>query len=270
MRTGKTRSYSLGGGLLNLAELGLSSSKGAEVLVVGDKGEKIEILESVPKLLNHLAHGRLILSDRPQRFLNEEIIASESGRFWLSSRLAIARKLLYLKKLTFQRPHIWLATGIFKVTDAKILSLTSQTATESVQVSVPMPDPTTVSQLLQLQPGLKIKLTDEVILQASSRNVGEKVYAAQFQRLDVDYFGSSDIPETLPNQVNLLNVFSIGAHRGESDACTLSVTGETAPVEPEKVSEEDAEVSESTYWTIFEEEVKKCEEEWQEEIDETD
>ena len=162
---------------------------------------------------------------RPQKFLNEVILKTYPGRFWLSSILAISLKLRIQRKLTFQHPHIWLLTGLIALKDAESLSIAQRDSSFSTTASLPLPDPSGITTLLQLMPQLKGEITSGRHVGSGMRKLGQKVYAAQWQRLNVKYSSVRNGQEILPNQINLLNVFSARASRGDSNAAEVSVEG---------------------------------------------
>ena len=163
------------------------------------------------------------LLHRPQKFLNEVILKTFPGRLWLSTVLAISLKLRIQRKLTFQIPHIWLLTGLILLTDANSMSISQRDSTYGGTMSVPFPDPSGVTALLQLMPQLKGKIDSSWQAGSGMRRPGNKVYAAQWQRLDVKFSSLGDDRNVLPNQVKLLNIFSARASRGDSNVAEVSV-----------------------------------------------
>ena len=171
------------------------------------------------------------LLPRPQKFLNEVILKALPGRLWLSSVLAISLKLRIQRKLTFQNPHIWLLTGLILLTDANSMSIFQQDSGYGGTVSVPLPEPSGVTALFQLMPQLKGKISSSWQMGSGMHRAGRKVYAAQWQRLDVKYSSLRNDRSVLPNQVNLLNIFSTRASRGDSNVAEMSVEDvQTAPL----------------------------------------
>ena len=95
------------------------------------------------------------------------------------------------------------------------------------------------------------------------RKPGSKVYAAQWQRLDVKYSSLGDGKNVLPNQVNLLNIFSARASRGDSNVAEVSVEDvKTAPLLADDQSADEAYNAEfnDDYWRRFLEEFEKAKE----------
>ncbi|KAI4251715.1 MAG: hypothetical protein LQ352_004687 [Teloschistes flavicans] len=234
----------VGGGLTNLAELDVAPSSSQTVLIVGKEGSKIEIRE-------------------PQKFLNEVILKAFPGRLWLSSILAISLKLRIQRKLTFQNPHIWLLTGLVLLTDANSMSIVQHDSSYGGTVNVPLPDPSGVTALLQLMPQLRGKVTSSWQAGSGMRRLGNKVYAAQWQRLDVKYSSLGDDKNVLPNGVNLLNIFSARTSRGDSNVAEVSV--EDAKTAPSLVGDKSADETYKTefdddYWRRFLQEFEKVKE----------
>lgn len=166
----------------------------------------------------------------PTKFLNEQVLGEYRGQFWLSSRLAISRKLHVLRKMSHQQPRIWLLTRLLKIEDAYCCSRIGRDASQSMIAAVPA-DPTGISQVLGLNPGAKFHLKNGIAFEVESRFPEEKVWAAQYQRLDVRYMKIDSATAAKPGQVKLLNVFSSQETRGESDAAELTVADVHVPVE---------------------------------------
>ena len=203
------------------------------------------------------------LLPRPQKFLNEVILKRFLGRLWLSTVLAISLKLRIQRKLTFQNPHIWLLTGLILLTDANSMSISQNDSSYGGTVNVPLPDPSGVTALLQLMPQLKGKVTSSWQVGSGMRLPGNKVYAAQWQRLDVKYSSFGDGRNVLPNQVNLLNIFSARASRGDSNVAEVSVA-DVMKVPPLAGDEPTDEASKAEfnddYWRRFLEEFDNAKE----------
>lgn len=143
------------------------------------------------------------------------------------------------------------------------MSISQRDSSYGGTVSVPLPDPSGMTALMQLMPQLKGETTSSWQLGSGMRKLGNKVYAAQWQRLNVKYSTVGDGRDVLPNQVNLLNIFSARASRGDADVAEVSVEDvKTAPVLPGDESTDEAYKSEfnDDYWRRFLEEFEKVKE----------
>ena len=112
-------------------------------------------------------------------------------------------------------------------------------------------------------PQLKGTISSSWQVGSGMRRAGKKVYAAQWQRLDVKYSSLGNDRTVLPNQVSLLNIFSARASRGDSNVAEVSVEGvEKAPLlagdEPADETY-NAEFNDD-YWRRFLEEFEKMKE----------
>ena len=115
----------------------------------------------------------------PQAFLNEVVLQSFQARLWLSSRLAVARKLRVLCKLTLQAPRIWLLTRLYKVTDAQSLVVLGRKDVQGATGAVPL-EPTGVAQLLGVNAGVRLRTESGSVVQLGAQILGERVWAAQY------------------------------------------------------------------------------------------
>ena len=135
---------------------------------------------------------------------------------------------------------------------------------------MPLPDPTGVAQLLGLKAGLKAGLRLETkhghVIQLGSQILGERVWAAQFQRLDVHYRAVDATSTALPNQVPELNIFSVQHYRGEDQVGELSVSEELAGSD-QPLAEEEAKCFDADFWEAFEKEITNIEADMDEEED---
>ena len=186
------------------------------------------------------------------------ILKTFRGRLWLSSTLTISRKLRIQRKMTFQNPRIWLLTGLIALTDASAVSISQRDSSYNGTVSVPLPDPSGVTALLQIIPQLKGQIASNWQVSSGMRRLGSKVYAAQWQRLNVRY-SSLDDGDVLPNQVNLLNIFSARASRGDLRVAEVSVENvKAAPVLADEEPADEAYEAEfnEDYWQRFWEELE--------------
>ena len=119
--------------------------------------------------------------------MNEVVLSKPGARYWLSSRLAIVRKLDKLKALAGKRPEIWLLVKILKVKDAQGISVLQATKDVKTSAKVPVPDPTGVAHIAALKAGANLDLGSGVSCRASSIFRDDKIWAAQYQKLNVRY-----------------------------------------------------------------------------------
>ena len=178
---------------------------------------------------------------RPQNFLNEVILKTISARQWLSSVLAISMKLKRLHKLTYPHPHIWLLTGLLTLTDANSLSIFQRTHGYGGPIGVPLPDPSGVTALLRTMPQLRGRITSRVY------KPGTKVYAAQWQCLNVTFPSPEQCKVRLPNHIRLAHNFSERASRRDYSMAEVSVEVPTA----EPVTHAYRDEFDDNYWRQF-------------------
>lgn len=143
------------------------------------------------------------------------------------------------------------------------MSISQHDASYGGTVSVPLPEPSGVTTLLQLMPQLKGTISSSWQVGSGMRRAGSKVYAAQWQRLDVKYSSLGNDRSVLPNQVSLLNIFSARASRGDSNVAEVSVEDvEKAPlVADDEPADETYEAEfNDDYWQRFLEEFEQMKE----------
>ncbi|MCJ1377614.1 hypothetical protein MMC17_000709 [Xylographa soralifera] len=203
-KTGKGCNF--GGGILNLAELDSSHNIDNYNVVVASTGSKIECV-------------------KPAKFFEEVILRSDSARFWLQSRLAVSKKLKYYYGLTMQNPSIWLLTGIYIMKDATCLSISGKSSGLGGSITTPLPDPSGIAAMLQLNPNAHWKMSSGLTIGGGSTFLGERVWAAQYHRVGAKYVDIRDGVPLHSKQLKLLNVFDIKASRGESTAAELDLEG---------------------------------------------
>ncbi|MCJ1437294.1 hypothetical protein MMC27_006680 [Xylographa pallens] len=237
-KTGKGCSF--GGGILNLAELNSSHDVDNYHVVVASNGSKIECI-------------------KPAKFFEEVILQSDSARFWLQSRLAVSKKLKYYYGLTMQNPSIWLLTGIYIMKDATCLSVSGKSSGHGGSITTPLPDPSGIAAVLQLNPNARWKTSSGLTVDGGSTFLGDRVWAAQYHRVGAKYVDIRDGVQLHSKQLKLLNVFDMKASRGESNAAELDVEGPPDLDDEEEVSYQQPG---DGYWDKFGEELKDIEEEF--------
>lgn len=100
-----------------------------------------------------------LISNRPEAFLNEVILASETARLWLANSLSIFHRMSLFEKFrrgTVKAPKIWMVTGVQYVSGSRITDTVSNTLSNSISAAVPMPDPVAALTMIE---AVKVKAT---------------------------------------------------------------------------------------------------------------
>jgi hypothetical protein len=195
------------------------------------------------------------ISDSPKKFLNEVVLKTDDGLLWLSSRIAISRSLRATRAMALDIcPKIWFVTGIFTMDDAKSYHIRSKDSNHALGGYAPL-DALGISTLLQINPGARIETSSGHEVQAGNQVFGTKVWAAQFERLDVKYITRRTGEPILLGEVSLLNIHSSSTYRStEHDSVIVTAAEHSDKDEAECASlstdPQNAALDES-YWMEF-------------------
>ena len=110
---------------------------------------------------------------------------------------------------------------------------------------------------------VKLQTSSGDLLQIGAQILGEKVWAAQFQRLDVEYTTIGAKATPLPNQVPLLEVYSKQTQRSdERDVAGITVT-DIVPSTTNRAADstQKGETLDNDYWLEFDKKIVELEEE---------
>lgn len=190
------------------------------------------------------------------------VLGSDEARLWLEIRLSIANKMQLLWKKFQHSPKIWLLTGIYEIKDATT-SVISRNGTErGVEVTVPIPEPTGLTTLL-LKPGGSVNLGSGTTLSSRSQILGLKVWAAQWQQVEARFLLAEEWKNTdvVANKLRLLDVMSLQVERGADHTQFVEVGLKQEDAED---LEEEKESLDEEYWEIFDREVQRLEEDFEE------
>lgn len=182
------------------------------------------------------------------------MLKNSDAIIWLATRLSVTRSEYLRKKLSFQKINIWMLTGRYVIENAAVWSLTEAGHHTSVVGMLPLPDPTAITQLLQLNPTLHYKVGSNMVLGGRARFSGRHVWAARYQKVGATFSivkHSDAFPTT---GIRLLNVYS-RQRSGDVDVATLELQA------PASVPEELADESSVSFEDMveFEKEVEQME-----------
>ncbi|KAB5550886.1 hypothetical protein GE09DRAFT_153509 [Coniochaeta sp. 2T2.1] len=135
--------------------------------------------------------GRRVQIDRPEAFLNEVILPTESARKWIADWLFAFKHSSPFKKrrrggLTFKPPKIWMVTGVQLVAGARITDTASKTLVNSLAANVPLPEPVAAAMGGFTVAGVEGKKNRARGVEVKGLHPEEKVWAAQFAALKID------------------------------------------------------------------------------------
>ena len=135
--------------------------------------------------------------------------------------------------------------------------------------AVPLPEPTQLTSLLQLNIGSKVKLGRNAVVARGTQIMGKKVWAAQWQRLDAKYMSVAKWRDDMGvKRLKLLPLFSTQTVRAapleEQAAAEVTLAGNEG-TESEGNTDEDPN---EEYWGLLDREVQKVEDDYADEDDE--
>ena len=203
---------------------------------------------------------------RPEAFFERVVLAHDDARFWLESRLAVIRKLQILRGYLGLTPKIWLLTGLYLITDAVTFSTHGSSSENTMGAAVPLPEPTQLTSLLQLNIGSKVKLGRNAVVARGTQIMGKKVWAAQWQRVDAKYMSVAKWKDDMGvKRLKLLPLFSTQTVRAapveEQAAAEVTLSGDEE-TGPEGNTDEDPN---EEYWGLLDREVQKVEDDYEDE-----
>ncbi|KAH7228622.1 hypothetical protein B0J15DRAFT_556236 [Fusarium solani] len=179
------KSNSFGAGLKQLLEFDHSRAGNSYCLVVGKNGSKIEL-------------------NSPENYFSTVILKDQQADLWLRSRLSVFSRWDALRKRMSFRPKIWMLTGIFVIKDAFYYTTKSKEVSTTAKSEIPIPEPTGIAELLDLKVGLHAQLGSSTMVTAGGQILGERVWAAQWQKVDARVIKDEDWGEIAPNRLRLL------------------------------------------------------------------
>ncbi|MCJ1385653.1 hypothetical protein MMC17_008776 [Xylographa soralifera] len=234
---------SFGVGLNDLAAIDTNRSGSSYSVVASPKGSRVELKE-------------------PEVFFTNQVLTDQKARFWLQSRLSVASWLKLRKGLTERSPRIWLLTGLYFMEDASFLDVFDSGSSFGVEGAAPIPEPSGIASLLQLSVGARAKIGSRNVAVASSKVLGKKVWAAQFQLVRAKYVTEHKWNDASVHILRLVDVFSLETRR------VANTKGNAAEVDLADaiLDDEDAEEGQimsgnNAYWEEFEKRVKHIEDE---------
>lgn len=161
-----------------------------------------------------------------------------------------------------RRPKIWLLTGIYEIEDATTCVVTRKSSKSGVNATVPIPEPTGLATLL-LQPGAKVELGSGTTISSRVQIMGMKVWAAQWQQVEAKFLLAEDWKDKgeIANRLKLLDLVSLQVERGTADTKYAEVD-----LNDEDVAsvQGDGELLDEDYWAMFDREVERTEEDFEE------
>jgi len=138
---------------------------------------------------------RLQLAD-PEAFLNEVLLKSEAARSWLSAKLSVLHRMplvAKVQKAVSKPPKIWMVTGVQYVQGGAVTSVSNSAWSGSLHATIPMPDPTLVAAIAAIP---SVEATASATISGGTAAIyghaEERVWAAQFRALEVEFRGPSD------------------------------------------------------------------------------
>lgn len=180
--------------------------------------------------------GRRLRIKKPEKFLNEALLASPSPRAWLATQLSISRAMYYINQAGLSKqPGIWLVTGIQYITDAHVVNKRSQHQVLSVSVKIPVPEPVVAAMtVLSGQEGLSGEFGIEKAskMAMSYHHEDERAWAAQFTQLAVKFSRTPELINDLPNRIPLRDLVDLQSKgiRAGAQTTDFTLSGESAEI----------------------------------------
>ena len=267
------RNFSFGLGLQDFLDFHSSRTGNSYSLVVGTDGSKVELIQYI--YLTHYAFIQIrqdvddVDFHRPEAFFEQVVLTNDDARFWLESRLAVVRKLQILRGYLGLTPKIWLLTGLYLITDAVTFSAYGFSSENAIGGAVPLPEPTQLTALLNLNIGSKVKLGRNAVVARGTQISGKKVWAAQWQRVDANYMSVAKWKDDMGvKRLKLLPLLSTQTVRAapleEQAAAEVTLAGD----EETKPEGETDEMPSEEYWGLLDREVQKVEDDYADDDDE--
>ncbi|KUJ17459.1 uncharacterized protein LY89DRAFT_53904 [Mollisia scopiformis] len=162
--------------------------------------------------------------DQATDFLNRVVLASPGAREWLNSRTAVSEKIYHLNKLKLgkaRHPQIWLVTGIQLLSEVSLRNETNTASKGRVSVQIPPPEPVSgVASILLNNGGVGAKgtISNGATNAVKFSHKEERVWAAQFRRLKLDFVKKAAIQSSLVKEISLLDLQDLGQAGMKGDA----------------------------------------------------
>lgn len=164
------------------------------------------------------------------------ILASPEARIWLADKLSVSRTVYHLSQVGLKKqPHIWMVTGIQYITDAVVFDKQTRRQTGSASANILIPEPISAAvTVLGGQEGLSGGFEADYASRTRTAygHKDERVWAAQFTQLAVQFTSALMSSNELPNRIPLRDVVDIksGAVRAASKIADFTLSGEFAEV----------------------------------------
>lgn len=248
--------HTFGAGIDKLAELDFTKADSTSTFIAAAEGSKSFIPEFVGKACPLSCCMYTDSGSRAQDFFNAVILTTPKAHTWVTSRVSVGRAMKRLKDVMLQVPVVWMLTGVYFLDDAISWSTHGRQNQKGAEVNMPIPDPAGFAELLQLKAKAQYTTKSGRVFEHGMQIADRKVWAASFQRLNVEYMYFRQGMKVLPNQISLLNVFS--AARGDEDAAQIKVLGEFDATDDFGKKNIDS-AFDDQYWSVFLDKAEKIE-----------
>jgi hypothetical protein len=144
------------------------------------------------------------------------ILGCPEAKRWLNSRIRVVRKIFYLNRLRIGRdrhPQIWIVTGIQLLSDATVRSEQAASASVGVNLQVPAPEIMSAAAVALGDRGgfggqVSNKKGGGSIVEY--HHVDERVWAAQFRRLRLNFIKEGTTDPAPAREVSLHDLLDLG------------------------------------------------------------
>ncbi|KUI72445.1 Metacaspase-1 [Cytospora mali] len=174
------------------------------------------------------SNARRFQIEHTTEFLNRMIMSSPGAKAWLNSRITVAKHMYYLNQLKFgssRRPQIWMVTGVQLLSDVTVRYRRESSSSRDLNFRVPPPEAGTLAANFILANdnmaigGASLSLSTSSANDVAYSHVDERVWAAQFRRLNVDFRKEG---AAFDRRISLKDLLDLG-HLGIRGAVTQGV-----------------------------------------------
>ena len=159
-------------------------------------------------------------------------------------------------------PKVWLLIGLYTMDSATHCSVIKRSSNHEIGAAVPVPDPSGLSEIFQLNVGGTARINSASEITAGAKVLTPKVWAAKWQLLDAKFVNVKNWTPSISNQLRLINTYSLQQVRASEEVllAELALSLEAPPVSIVS-ADELPNVDDAGYWHEFDQEVKDLENE---------
>jgi hypothetical protein len=189
-------------------------------------------------------------------FFENHVLAEKETLAWLHKCISVARFTYLMKNMAFQKPSIWLLTGVYTLEDATFGTLKIKEGHINAAVSAPI-----ISQaLMGLDPGISVNVSKDCSVKCDGKIPESSVWAGQWVRLKIDFLPRNRAID--PNEISLRELQDLGGPlRAPDDSANLGCVVQLSLDEdldqndfPDIIPAEnvDKDINDQSFWDAYE------------------